>query len=129
MPYICQMKKRLHILIIILTIGFFMLPTLSYACETKTEKWCCKKEKTEKTDKKNCCNNKQSKDKDNGCDGKCGHSNCTSSISVNFSIISSYEINFKNNSFNFSEEKSKFYHSKTFISSGFTSIWLIPKIG
>ena len=63
------------------------------------------------------------------CGGKCGHSNCTSSKSVNFSIISYYEIDFKNNSFNFSEEKSKFYHSKTFISSGFTSIWLIPKIG
>lgn len=123
------MKKRLHIIIIILTLGFFMLPTLSYACGTKTEKSCCKKETTSKTEKKDCCNGKQSKDKDNSCEGKCGHSNCTSSSTVNFSIISTYEINFKNNSFDFSEEKSKFYHSKTFITSGFYSIWLIPKIG
>ena len=123
------MKKRLHIIIIILTLGFFILPTLSYACGTKTEKSCCKKETTSKTEKKDCCNGKQSKDKDNSCGGKCGHSNCTSSSTVNFSIISTYEINFKNNSFDFYSEKSKFYSSKTCISAGFTSIWLIPKIG
>ena len=123
------MKKRLHIIIIILTFGFFMLPTLSYSCGTKTEKSCCKKETTSKTEKKDCCSSKNSKDKDNDCGGKCGHSNCTSSTSINFSLISSYEINFIDNSFGFSEEKSKFYNSKTFISSGFYYIWLIPKIG
>ncbi len=119
------MNKRLHIIIIILTLGFFLSSTLSYACGTKTEKSCCKKEKTEKKD---CCNGKHSKDKDNSCSGKCGHSNCTSLTSVNFSMISFYEINFKNNSFDFSAEKSKFYDEETFISSGFYSIWLIPKI-
>ncbi len=122
------MKKWLHIIIIILTLGFFLSPTLSYACGTKTEKSCCKKETTSKTEKKDCCKNKQSKDEDKSCGGKCGHSNCTSSISINFSIISSYEINFKNNNFDFSTEKPKFYHSETFISSGFTSVWLPPKI-
>ncbi len=124
------MKKQLHIIIIILTIGFFMSPTSSYACGTKSEKSCCNKETTsKKTQTKDCCNGKHSKDKDNSCGGKCGHSNCTSSTSVNFSLISFYEIEFKNNSFDFSSEKSKFYNSKTNISSGFYSIWLIPKIG
>ena len=123
------MKKQLHILIIILTLGFFLSPTLSYACGTKTEKSCCKKETTSKTEKKDCCKGKHSKDEDKSCGGKCVHSNCKSSTSINFSLISFYEIEFKNNSFDFSAEKSKFYHSKTFISSGFTSIWLIPKIG
>lgn len=122
------MKKRLHIILIILTLGFLMSPNLSYACGTKTDKSCCKKEKTANTEKNECCNNKQSKDKDNSCGGKCGHSNCTSSTSVNFSIISFYEIDFKI-SFDFSSEKSKFYDSKTNIPSGFYSIWLIPKIG
>lgn len=46
------MKIQLHILIIILTLGFFLSPTLSYACGTKTEKSCCKKETTSKTEKK-----------------------------------------------------------------------------
>ena len=123
------MKKRLHITIIIVILGFFLSPTLSFACGTKIEKSCCKKEKTEKYKKKNCCKNKQSKEENNSCSGKCGHSNCSSSTTVNFSIISSYEINFKNNSFDFSIEKSKFHYSKTFLSSGFYFIWLIPKIG
>jgi hypothetical protein len=109
-------------------LGFFLLPALGYACGTKSEKSCCKKEISSKTEKKDCCKNKQSKEKDNNCGGKCGHSNCTSSTSVNFSIISFYEIEFKNNNFDFSVEKSKFYHSETFISSGFTSVWLPPKI-
>ena len=121
------MKNRLHILIIILTLGFFLSPTLSYACGTKTEKSCCKKETSSKTENKDCCNGKHSKDKDNSCGGKCGHSNCTTS-SVTFSIISFNEIQFKNNIFDFSSEKPKFYPSKTFISSGFTSVWLPPKI-
>lgn len=116
-------------IIVIIVFGFLLIPSTTLACGFKTEKSCCKKETTSKTEKKDCCNGKQSKDKDNSCGGKCGHSNCTSSSTVNFSIISTYEINFKNNFFDLSEEKSKFYHSKNPISSGFTSIWLIPKIG
>lgn len=121
------MKKRLHILIIVLTLGFFFLPTSTYACGTKSEKSCCKKEIANKTEKKDCCNNKDSKDKDNSCKGKCGHSNCTTST-VNCSIISFFEIDYENNNFDFSNEKPKFYHFKTFISSGFTSVWHPPKI-
>lgn len=122
------MKKRLHILIIILTLGLFSSPTLSYACGTKTEKSCCKKETTSKTVKKDCCNGKNSKDQDNSCGGKCGHSNCTSSTSMNFSLISTFEIDFNSINFDFSSEKQKFYNTKTFISSGFSNVWLIPKI-
>ncbi|MBP6755567.1 MAG: hypothetical protein KA210_05410 [Bacteroidia bacterium] len=121
------MNKQIHILIIILAIGFCMLPDSIYACGTKSEKLCCKQETASKTEKKDCCKNKQSKNQNNSCEGKCGHSNCTSS-SVSFSIISTYEINFKNNSLVFLEEKSKFYHSKTFISSDYSSVWLPPKI-
>ena len=104
-----------------------MLPDSTYACGTKSEKLCCKQETTSKTEKKDCCKKKQSKNQDNSCEGKCGHSNCTSS-SVNFSIISLYEIEFKNDIFAFSIEKPKFYHSKTFISSDYSSVWLPPKI-
>ena len=122
------MKKQLHIIIIILMLGFLM-PTSTYACGTKTGKSCCKGETSSKTEKKDCCNGKHSKDKDNGCGGKCGHSNCTSTTSINSSIISFYEISFKNNCFDFSEEKSEFYHPKTSISSGFGTIILPPFIG
>lgn len=123
------MKKRLHIIIIILTLGFFLSPTLSYACGNKTEKSCRKTETTSKTEKKDCCNDNHSKNNDNSCGGKCGHRNCTTSTSVNFSIVSFNDFKFNNNNFDFSLEKQNFYYSKTNISSGFTSIWLIPKIG
>lgn len=125
--YLCFMKKRLHYLLIILMLGSFLLPTFSYACGTKTETCCCKKEMSSKTEKKDCCKNKPSKGKDHRCDGKCGHSNCTTST-TNFSILPFYEIEFKNNGFDFCFEKPKFYHSETFLSSGFTSVWLPPKI-
>lgn len=98
----------------------FLLPTSTYACGIKTEK-------TSKTEKKDCCSDKHSKNNDKHCSGKCGHSNCTTS-SVAFSIILQNEILFKNNNLDFFNEKSRFYNSKTFISSGFSSIWIIPKI-
>jgi hypothetical protein len=122
------MKKWLRIIIIILTIGFFTLPTSSYACGTTTEKSCCKKETLSKSGKKECCCDKHSKNKKAPCDGKCGHSNCTTS-SINLGILAFYAIEIKNNHFDFSSEKQNFYYSKINISAGFYSIWLIPKIG
>lgn len=110
-----------------LTIGFFLAPTYSYACGTKVDKDCCRKEVPSKTEKKQCCNDKSSKDQDNGCEGKCGHSNCTTS-SVTLSVILLNEIQFTNNNFDFSNERNVFYHAESFITAGFTSIWLIPKI-
>ena len=123
-----EFMNKFYILIIVL-FGFLLMPTNSFACGNNSNKQSCKEEVSSKTEKDSCCKtDSHSKENKSGdCGGKCGHSNCTTS-SVNFSVIPFFEINFKNNSFDFSEEKSKFHHSKTFISSGFTSIWLIPKI-
>ena len=106
--------------------GIF-LPTSSYACGSKTQKSCCKKELLSKDEKKDCCNNKDSKGKNKSCGGKCGNYNCTNT-SITFSIIASNEIFFKNNSIAFSTQKPKFYLTETFISSGFSSVWLPPEI-
>lgn len=121
------MKNRLHILIIILTIGFFLTPGLSYACGTKVEKECCNKEVSSKTATIDCCSNKGSEENDSGCTGKCGHSNCTAP-SINLSKIYFNEIEFRINNFDFLNKIKAFYYSETVISSGYTSIWLIPKI-
>ena len=118
------MKNRVHILIIMLTLGFFLMPTLTYACGTKTEKSCCKKEIAEK---KACCKDKQSKGQDKECGGKCGHSNCTTST-LQWSLVALYEIEFKTNLFDFATRKQKCYHNETNISSGFYFVWLPPKI-
>ncbi|MEC4005589.1 hypothetical protein OX283_013040 [Flavobacterium sp. SUN052] len=122
------MKKQFHILIILVTFGFFLLPSVTYACGTKSQNECCKTVSSSKKENKDCCNSKHSNDKkNNSCGGKCGHSNCTTS-SVSFSVIPFYEVQFKNNALDFFTEKSKFYHSETFITSGFTTVWLPPKI-
>jgi hypothetical protein len=104
------------------------MPSSAYACGTKPEKYCCKKEIAGKTEKKDCCEkNKQSNDKQKGCSGKCGHSNCTTST-AQVSLIASNEIEFKVTLFAFAAKKQKFYHNETHISSGFYSVWSPPKI-
>lgn len=106
------------------------MPALATACEMKSEKPCCNKEISSNADEKECCKkNNDSKDKSHqgSCDGNCGHSNCTTS-SVQFSVAF-FEIKFKNLNFNFSEKEQNYFNSETNISSGFHSIWLIPKIG
>ena len=124
------MKKRLHLYIIILTLDIFLLPTLTYACGTKSEKECCKKEVSSKSEKKECCKSNQSKDENNSCGGKCGNSKCGCvSTCSSFSSNLGFDTIFKNNAFNFSTvEKSRFSKSSPSISDGFYSIWLIPKI-
>jgi hypothetical protein len=122
------MKKQFHLLLITLFFGCFLLHSVSYACETKSQSSCCKKETSSKSEKKACCSYQQSKDKKDSCNGKCGHKNCTTS-SLNFSTLSYNDIEIKNNQFNFNIQKSNYFYSKTVISSGFTSLWLLPKIG
>lgn len=120
--------NKLHILIIVL-FGFLLLPNNSFACGNNSKKDSCKKEVSSKNEKDDCCKNGvHSKAKNNdGCGRKCGHSKCGCPASGN-SFTIAYEINIKNNSFDFSSEKQKNYHSETIVSSGFYSIWLIPKI-
>ena len=122
------MKKRVHIFFIMLLLGAFLSPSMSYACGTTAEKSCCKKEIPAKTDKKKCCKDSSSKNENKGCNGKCGHSNCTSTAAYSIFLVDT-EIRFASITPDFSNEKQNFYSSKTFISSGFSSLWLIPKIG
>jgi hypothetical protein len=124
--------KKFHILLVLVILGFFLMPFLTYSCEMKSKKSCCNKEMSSSNDEKmDCCKNindskSKNKDHEGGCNGKCGHSNCVTT-STQFSVAF-FEIRFNNNNFDFSVEKPKFYHSETFISAGFTSVWLPPKI-
>lgn len=124
------MTKKFHIVLLMVVMGFFLTPGSVYACEMKSEKSCCSKEASSKGDKKDCCkkdNDSKNKSQDSGCNGKCGHVNCTTS-SVQFSLAF-FEIKFRNNNFVFSKKEQNYIHSETNLSSGFFSIWLIPKIG
>lgn len=80
------------------------------------------------SEQKKCCKDSPSKKENKGCQGKCGHSNCTSTSVISlYAVVSATSFNY--NSFDFSTEKQQFTDRKTFISSGFSSLWLIPKIG
>ena len=121
------MKINIHFATLFLTLGFLLISNVGFACGMKFEKSGCKKEITSKTKKKDCCDSKQSREKHTGCGGKCGHSNCTTSV-PNFSFVLNDEMKFISNSFVFSTEKQKFYHNGATTSNGFFSLWLIPKI-
>lgn len=110
-----------------------MIPRTNYTCGNITQKTSCEKKiipkrKSPDSCKKDCC--KKNHDSEKGqqdCNGKCGHSNCTTS-SLQFSLINVNEFKFDHNSFNFSPEKSVSYYKTARISAGFTSIWSLPKI-
>ncbi len=121
-----QMNK-FHILVIVL-LGFFLMPTVTFACGGHSEKNSCNKETSASTEKMDCCkNDNHSKNKNHdGCNGKCGHSNCVTT-STQFSAVF-FEIKFNNNNFDFSEKNQNYFNSKANLSSGFCSLWLIPKI-
>lgn len=120
--------KKFHILLIVV-LGFLLMPTVTFACVNNSEKHSCKKETSSKMDKDDCCkDDSHSKNKNHeGCGGKCSHSKCGCASSCN-SSISINGLNLNNKIFNFSYEKQNFYNSEAFISSGFYSLWLIPKI-
>lgn len=104
------------------------MPTVTFACGSHSEKSSCNKETSANSENMDCCkNDNHSKNKNHdGCNGKCGHSNCVTT-SIQFSAVF-LELKFNNNNFDFSEKKQNYFNSKANLSSGFYSLWLIPKI-
>ena len=121
--------KKIHMLFIVL-LGVFLMPTSTFACGSHSEKNSCAKEMSSKTGMKDCCSkdSKSKSKKHDGCNGKCGHAMCSVS-SLNIGIVSSIPLEMDDNVFNFSTKKQKFHQSVSFTSAGYSSIWLIPKIG
>ena len=123
--------KKYHVILLVF-LGMFLMPNSAMACGKGSDKSSCKKEiSSTKSEKKSCCDNDNSKDKDHkGCKGNCGHSKCGCSSTCPTSSVSfSSEILFKNYMFSYSSiEKVKFSYTIPSISDGFYSIWLIPKI-
>ena len=120
------MKNLVFTFVKILVVVIFMMPAFNYACGSKSAKSCCKKEIAVKSAKKDCCG-KKTDGNQKGCRGKCGHSNCTTS-SAQFSLVSQNEFIFQENCFDFLNQKETIYYYETAVSSGFHSLWLIPKI-
>lgn len=109
---------------LILTLGVFLNPSHSYACNGHNKEIAAKEENS---CSKKCCEKKNAKEEKHNCDGKCRHSGCSSSI-LQFVILTSNSFDLQNDVFNFALKNKIAYYSNSNISSGFTSIWLKPKI-
>jgi hypothetical protein len=112
---------------LLVMLGFFMIPSIAFACGTKSEKACCKKEAASQTKKMACCNKEKNSKSQEGCNGGCKHVSCTNFV-VNLALSSPIYVTVNSQLFSFSSEKQNYYYSEIFISSDFRSIWLPPKI-
>ncbi len=123
------MKNNFHILFLIVTFGFFLIPSITAACEMKSGKSCCNSEMSSSNEKMDCCKKAtHSKGKqDGGCPGKTKHSSCSCSV-FHINVVLPIENEAKILGFNFLDKKDKFIENETPISAGFYFIWLIPKI-
>lgn len=122
------MSKKFYILLLV-TLGFFMSPSVTLACGIKAEKSCCKKESSSKTEQKDCCKKekKSNESSHDGCNGACKSITC-GSTAIHLGLTSLYNTELNKQIFSFSTEKQNYYYSEIFISSHFRSIWLPPKI-
>ncbi len=104
--------------------GFLMMPMQTFACKKISSHSCC--ETSSKEDKKDCCKKEKSEnEKKSNCDGKCKGS-CPVPSCFNLTLVSvqDFECQFV---FLYSK-KQTFYDKDATISSGFLSLWFIPKI-
>lgn len=122
--------KKIHIYIIVL-LGVFLMPSTAIACgnSTTSKETCSKEMGAKSTEKKSCCGTKScfENEQQKSCNGKCGHAMCSPS-SANSSLFLTLEFENQSNNFIFASKKQKFYTSVAFLSDGYSSLWLIPKI-
>jgi hypothetical protein len=108
-----------------ITLSFLVNPAYTYACHNVQHKETSEKE--ESSCSKKCCEKKNTKEEKHTCDGKCHHSGCNTSTFPNI-ILHSNEFDLQNDVFNFALKNTFSYYQEVTLSSGFTSIWLKPKI-
>ncbi|PWB22991.1 hypothetical protein [Flavobacterium sp. HTF] len=122
------MFKKVRIALILLTLGFFLIPGFNYACNNGHSKEIAAKETKEKSNcVKECCQKNNSRKDKHNCDGKCRHANCT--VSFQFNALTVNDFILEKNHFNFSAKKPNPHYNETGLSDGFSMIWLRPKIG
>ncbi len=118
--------------IILLCVGFFLAPSICYACAKKTvntEQKSCSKEKSKKSNHKESCKDKSCKKCKNGhdCCGDCNHSSCRCSTSSSF-VSLPIPIDLKVTDPFAETKKQKFGFKQVYYSLDYSSIWQPPKI-
>ncbi len=133
------MKNIFHIVVLIFVFGVLVTPSHILACEKRgsnSELACCKKSKVSDTNKKDCCANKQGvkkhctqnpKDNSKKDSDDCDQNSCSCApTSLSFTLPSTFYL--ENKAFNPSKVTEKSSYTETYVSSGFLSIWLPPKL-
>jgi hypothetical protein len=114
--------KKIQVILLI-AFGFFMIPSITYACGKKS----CKKE-VSKISNKSCCGQKNDSKDNQGCGGKCGHKGCGCASIVSSGIAFGIAFEITEVTSNRISNKQKFYYPENHLSSGYNFLWLIPKI-
>ena len=113
--------------ILLLLLGFLMMPSTTYACGLASKGHSCKMEIATKSKKHDCCK-KQSKSSNKGCTGKCGQAMCSvSSLGSGISVSVQYDL--YRPLFNIVKIKQNFSQVLSVPSDGYITLWVIPKIG
>ena len=137
------MTKKFLILFLIVLFGSFLLPKQVTACKKKTEsieveKSCCKKSLKEKskenpkenqenitTEKKSCCEKTHKSIKKSACKGECNDCSCDNTCS-NIALMLPFAT--ENEKLSFFIIPSNYFETKSYLSTGFISIWIPPNI-
>lgn len=114
----------------LLLLGLFLMPSDAFACGSKIENQRSTTEMPSNKCKKDCCdaNSHRKNKKQHSCNGNCKNSKCICTTSCGI-FLAFIETALKTNSYDFYNKNQKFNNPGTFISSGFFSLWLKPKIG
>lgn len=126
-------------LILLLLLGFFLMPVWSYACGSDmadTEISCCAGDQTcgqepSGTVPGSCCSGDASGEEACGrdCEGACGQSACSCPITHSNFALPVLSFDWEGIRFRYVFQKTKFHDKEFYLSSGFYTVWLPPKIG
>lgn len=120
------MKKIFLLLVFVL--GFLLVPSTVMACKSESLKDTPHKEISSKNTKEHsCCSSSHSKKNNHNCGGKCSHSKC---VCPSFCSVSLFfnEVNIDAVALENAIVPQRFPNFTTFLSAGYGSLWLIPKI-
>lgn len=133
------MKNIFHIVFLVFAFGVFITPSKTFACENMkgdASTACCKKSEVVNAHKKDCCAKKQGvkkhctqnpKDNSKKDSDDCDQNSCSCApTSLSFTLPATFYL--ENKAFNPSKVTEKSSYTETYVSSGFLSIWLPPKL-
>lgn len=120
---------RFFYIALLTLIGFFLTPTDTYACGSKSENIenTCTKQSNTETEKKDCCDTEKGQCGKHGkdCGGKCKNPSCHCPTAP-LAFALTLDAGMKNHIIVL--ENLTFGYTQSYISSGFHSIWQPPKI-